>query len=123
VEQGATGPTAQVSIGTHQALIFRETDEPIPPYDGHHVAVYVANFSKPYQFMKARGLIMEEVRNHQFRLVDLIDPDTGEQLHKLEHEVRNLHHAMYHRALVNRNSEQNMGGYVRGHDDLVPTGA
>jgi hypothetical protein len=121
VERDPQGPAARVSIGTHQAMIFRETDEPIPEYDGHHIAVYVANFSKPYQFMKSRDLITEEVMNHQFRLLHIVDPDSGERLHTLEHEVRNLHHAMYHRELVNRNPTQSLRGYAGGHAALSPT--
>ena len=122
VEQDAEGAVARVGIGTHQSLVFRESDRPIPAYDGHHIAVYVANFSKPYQYMKSRDLIMEEIMNHQFRLTNMIDPDSGEHVFTLEHEVRNLHHGMFHRTLVNRNSAQGLRGYVRGHDGLIPMG-
>ncbi|HZS02663.1 MAG TPA: hypothetical protein VFE37_28380 [Chloroflexota bacterium] len=120
VEQDAAGTAAHVDIGTHQWLTFRETDGPIPPYDGHHIAVYVANFSGPYSFLKARDLIMEEPRNHQFRFKEIVDPATGERLHTLEHEVRGLHHAMYGRFMVNRNPAQSQQGYLRGHDALIP---
>ena len=123
VEQGTDGTAVRVSIGTHQQLVFRETDEPIPAYDGHHIAVYVANFSKPYQYMRSRDQVTEDVMNHQFRLLNLIDPDNGEQVFTLEHEVRGLHHAMYHRDLVNRNSAQVQRSYVRGHDALIPMGS
>jgi len=61
------GVVAKVSIGRNQALLFRETSEPLRAYDGHHIAIYVANFSGPYGFLKARGLVSEDVRNHQFR--------------------------------------------------------
>ncbi|HLH24228.1 MAG TPA: hypothetical protein VK066_17035 [Chloroflexota bacterium] len=120
VEQDPAGVAARVEIGTHQWLSFRETDGPIPPYDGHHIAVYVANFSEPYSWLKARDLIMEEPRNHQFRFKEIVDPDSGERLHTLEHEVRGLHHAMYRRFMVNRNPEQSQQHYVRGHDALIP---
>jgi catechol 2,3-dioxygenase-like lactoylglutathione lyase family enzyme len=120
VEQEAEGTAARVEIGTHQWLTFRETEGAIPPYDGHHIAIYVANFSEPYNFLKARGLIMEEPMNHQFRFKEIVDPDSGEHLHTLEHEVRGLHHAMYRRFMVNRNPEQRQQGYVRGHDALIP---
>ena len=29
-----------VSVGAGQELRFRETDLPLPPYDGHHIQVY-----------------------------------------------------------------------------------
>src|ERR1051325_2920388 len=48
---------ARIPIGRNQELVFRETNEPIPPYDGHHVAIYVTNFSGPYDFLNRRGLV------------------------------------------------------------------
>jgi catechol 2,3-dioxygenase-like lactoylglutathione lyase family enzyme len=120
VEQDAQGVAAHVRIGTHQWLIFRETDAALRPYDGHHIAIYVANFSAPYNYLKARGLIMEDVTNHQFRFKDLVAPDSGELVFTLEHEVRSLRHPMYRRALVNRNPDQTLRHYRRGHDALIP---
>ena len=113
-EDGAS--VARVEIGHNQRLLFRETEEEIPPYDGHHIAVYVANFSGPYGFLEQRGLIMEEVRNHQFRFKEVVDPDTGEGLFLVEHEVRSLRHPMYRRAFVNRNPEQTQRNYRRERD-------
>ncbi len=62
----------------------------------------MANFSQPYQWLSEHGLITEEPRNHQYRFVDIIDPDTGEKLFELEHEVRGMKHALFRRDLVNR---------------------
>src|SRR6266550_5941141 len=59
------GISARVKIGRNQSLVFRETEEPCGSYDGHHIAIYVSNFSRPYAFLKDRGLISEQVRNHQ----------------------------------------------------------
>jgi hypothetical protein len=123
LEQDGQGAAAQVRIGTYQWLTFRETDDEIPPYDNHHIAVYVANFSGPYEWLQERDLIKEGVRNHQFRFQEIVEPDTGEHLHTLEHEVRGLFHPMYRREMVNRNAEQDMRAYVRGHDALIPFGA
>jgi hypothetical protein len=95
------GRAAQIDIGQYQRLIFQESAD-VPDYDGHHIAVYVANFSQPYSFLSERGLITEEPRNHQYRFVDIIDPSTGEKLFQLEHEVRGLKHPLYRRPLVNR---------------------
>jgi hypothetical protein len=115
--------TARVAIGRNQELIFRETKEKILPYDGHHVAVYVANFSGPYEFLNRRGLVTEDVRNHQFRFKDIVDPESGEKLFELEHEVRSLRHPLYHRPFVNRNPEQTQRNYKRGRDDFIPSGS
>ena len=111
---------AHVGIGRDQWLLFRETQENIPPYDGHHIAIYVANFSGPYGFLKQRNLIMEDVRNHQFRFKDIVDPESGEKLFEIEHEVRSLRHPMYQRQFINRNPEQVQRNYKRGRDGLIP---
>jgi hypothetical protein len=122
IEDGGDA-VAQVRIGTHQWLNFRESDAEIRPYDGHHIAVYIANFSEPFEWLRARDLIKEDVRNHQFRMQEIVDPDTGEHLKTFEHEVRGLFHPMYRREMVNRNASQSMAGYSRGHDALIPSGA
>jgi len=123
LEEDGGDAVARVQIGTYQWLNFRESDTEVLPYDGHHIAVYIANFSGPYEWLKARDLIKEEVRNHQFRMQEIVDPDTGEHLKTFEHEVRGLFHPMYRREMVNRNASQNMMGYARGHDALIPSGA
>ena len=64
-ESGEQGTAGRVQIGRNQSLVFRETKEPAGDYDGHHIAIYVANFSKPYGFLKNRGLVSEDVRNHR----------------------------------------------------------
>ncbi len=114
------GETCIVSIGTGQSLRFRETDAEIPAYDGHHIAIYIANFSGPWSALKERGLISEESDEHQYRFVDIVDPETGDKLFELEHEVRSLHHPMHARPLVNRNAAQRFAGYVQGRDAFVP---
>lgn len=112
-------PVARVAIGRNQWLLFRETKEETLPYDGHHIAVYVANFSGPYGALKRRNLIMGDVRNHQFRFKDIADLETGEKLFEIEHEVRSLRHPMYHRLLVNRDPTQTQRNYTRGRDGLI----
>ena len=111
---------ARVTIGRNQWLLFQEVDDEIPFYDGHHIAVYVANFSGPYGFLQRHGLIMEDVRNHQFRFKVVADPENGARLFELEHEVRSLRHPMYHRTLVNREPGQTQRNYRRGRDALTP---
>ena len=46
---------AKVEAGASQHLLFRETDTALPPYDGHHIQIYVADFSGPHRFLAARG--------------------------------------------------------------------
>ena len=114
------GPASRVKIGRHQTLIFHESNEPTPPYDGHHIAIYVSNFSRPYKYLQERGLITEEARNHQFRFKQLIDPDGEQPVFCVEHEVRSLHHPMFGRAMVNRDPNESARRYRRGRDALVP---
>lgn len=118
--QGNGLTSAHIHIGLKQELIFRETEEDIPTYDGHHVAVYVANFSGPYKFFKQHGRIMEDITMSQFRFKEIIHPRTGELLTELEHEVRSLRHPMFQRNLINRDPNQGFMTYVRGMDQLHP---
>ncbi|MPZ75728.1 MAG: hypothetical protein GEU77_04330 [Deltaproteobacteria bacterium] len=120
VEKDSLKPVAEVLIGRNQRLRFRESAGPAVPYDGHHIAIYVANFSRPYHFLKTHGLISEEVRNHQFRFKSLVDPDTERVVFLLEHEVRSLHHPMFHRHFVNRDPTQSQRNYKRGRDASIP---
>jgi hypothetical protein len=115
------GPAvAHIDIGRNQSLRFRESKESIPPYDGHHIAIYVANFSRAYHFLKSHQLISEDVRNHQFRFQSIIEADSGRTVFLLEHEVRSLHHPMFNRHFVNRDPAQSQRNYRRGRDALIP---
>ena len=113
-------PAAHVSMGFHQEVVFRETDGPIPPYDGHHIAIYIADFSGPHEWLNERGLVTEESNPYQYRFQVIVDPDSGRQLSELEHEVRCATHPMYMRPLINRNAAQRQATYVRGRDAFVP---
>jgi catechol 2,3-dioxygenase-like lactoylglutathione lyase family enzyme len=120
IDNSESGTVARVKIGRNQSLLFRESAAPRPDYDGHHIAIYVANFSRPYDFLKQRGLITEEVRKHQFRFKQLVDPENGVAVFLVEHEVRSLHHPMFHRVMVNRDPNESARRYRRGRDDLNP---
>ncbi len=98
------GRAARARIGTDQALVFRETDGPHPEFDGHHVAVYLADFSGPHRKLVQRKLVTREVNQHEYRIIDIPDLETGRVLARLEHEVRSMTHPSYARALVNRNT-------------------
>ena len=116
VDGAAGGETAVISVSAMQWLRFRETARPLPEYDGHHVQVYVSDFSGPHRRLLERGLVTEESDEYQYRFRDLVDPASGKALFTIEHEVRSLTHPLYARPLVNRNPEQSNRGYVRGHD-------
>ena len=118
VTNGTT--VAEVTMGGNQRLIFRETDADIPAYDGHHIAIYVSNFSQPHAALDARGLITEESDQHQYRFQAIVDPASGELLTEIEHEVRSLKHPMFKRFLVNRNPAQSFMNYKHGRDAFVP---
>ena len=120
LERDATGELGRIKIGRVQSLVFRESEGPLTPYDGHHIAIYVANFSGPYEYLKKRGLVSEDVRNHQFRFKDIVDPKDGAPQFALEHEVRSLRHPMYHRPFVNRDPMQSQRSYRRGWDAFIP---
>ena len=111
---------AEASMGGSQRLVFQETDAEIPAYDGHHIAIYVSNFSRPHAALKERDLITEESDQHQYRFQAIVDPDSGETLTEIEHEVRSLKHPMFKRFLVNRNPAQSFMNYVQGRDAFVP---
>lgn len=116
VDGAAGGETAVISVSATQRLRFRETARPLPDYDGHHVQVYVSDFSGPHRRLLERGLVTEESDEYQYRFRDLVDPASGKALFTIEHEVRSLTHPLYARPLVNRNPEQSNRSYVRGHD-------
>lgn len=117
VEGNGHDAAARILVGYLQHLVYRETDRPIPAYDGHHVQIYVADFSGPYERLRARGLISEESSRHQYRFKDIVDLDTGEVLFVLDHETRSMTHPLYARPLVNRNPAQNVRDYRPGYDD------
>jgi hypothetical protein len=101
VDDDGDGLAAFVEVGVGQRFIFRESDD-VPEYDGHHVAIYIANFSGPLRYLEEHGLVTEGIRNHQFRFQDIIDPDTGVPVFRIEHEVRSSRHPGFRRQLVNR---------------------
>lgn len=113
------GSAASVQVGRGQSLVFRETDEPLAAYDGHHLAVYLADFSSPHAALDGRGLVTEESNEHQYRFTDIVDLESGEVLYQLEHEVRSMYHPMFQRPLVNRDPGLTQRNYRRGADALA----
>lgn len=113
------GRAAHVRIGTDQRLVFRETDGPHPEFDGHHVAIYLANFSRPYAKLGQAGVISRETNEHEYRFIDIVDLETGRVLAKLEHEVRSMTHPSYARPLVNRNPDTSGPSFSPGHEGMA----
>lgn len=118
-EGGVTA--AWASAGPGQRLVFRESAaaDTAPAFDGHHIAVYLADFSGPYRRLLERGLVSEESDQHQYRFEDITDLDSGKVLFKLEHEVRSMRHPLYAREHVNRNPAQSNRVFAPGHESAA----
>lgn len=119
-------PAARALVGADQYLVYRESDQAHPAFDGHHVAIYISDFSGPYRRLGERGLVSQEDDQHQYRFKDLIDPASGKVLFTIEHEVRSLRHPLFNRPFVNRNPAQSNRIFASGYEDLswsLPIGA
>jgi len=114
---------AKVRIGNqYMSFIFRETNDPIPAYDGHHVAIYISDFNTPYKKLLDRGLISMESHDYEWRFIKIVDLDSNECIFEIEHEVRSMTNPLYMRPLVNRNANQQQRTYQRGKDAFYPNG-
>ena len=116
VEEGAGGLTARAMVGASQFLYFEETDRTLPPFDGHHVQIYIANFSAPYRWLLERNLITQEDDQHQWRCEQIVDPRDLRPLFEVEHEVRSMRHPFFNRQLVNRDPAQTNRSYAPEHE-------
>jgi hypothetical protein len=113
------GTVARVQMGKNQHLRFRETDRVLPEYDGHHVQIYITDFSGPYRRLLARDLVSQEDNPYQYRFRDIVDLSDGRHLFTVEHEVRSATHPMFLRPLVNRNPATTNQTYANGHDQTL----
>jgi len=111
-------PCARVQVGERQYLYFRETETPYVDYDDNHIQFYICDFSGPYQKLLDAGLVYQEANQHQYRFKDIKDPDTGEVVYTLDHEVRSMGHPMYARPLINRNPAVNLRNYDPGRSSI-----
>lgn len=116
VEREESGLCARAMAGVDQSLCFMETDRSLPPFDGHHVQIYIANFSGPYHWLLQRDLITGEDNQHQWRFTQIVDPKDQRPLFEVEHEVRSMRHPFFNRHLVNRDPEQTNRSYAPGHE-------
>lgn len=108
--------SARAAVGPGQSLIFRETDAEQAEFDGHHIAIYLADFSGPHRRLSERGLVTEESDQHQYRFLDIVDPESGDALFRLEHEVRSMRHPLFGRRHVNRNPAVTNRTFAEGHE-------
>jgi len=111
------GTLARVKVGKDQYLQFRETAAPRPDFDGHHIQIYITNFSGPYLRLMERGLVSKEDNQYQYRFRDIIDLESSKPVFTVEHEVRSATHPMYLRPLINRDPTQTNRTYAHGHDE------
>jgi hypothetical protein len=120
VEGKGEDRVARIGVGHHQEFRFRQKKGAQKvPYDGHHIQVYVQNFSGPYKELLKREVLTEESNAYQYRFEHIVDVDTNEDLFEIEHEVRSMTHPLYARPLVNRNPMQSQQSYQMEGDDWV----
>lgn len=113
---------ATVRVGKYQSLLFTEASKPLPEYDGHHIQIYIADFSGPYKWLLERGLVTMETDEAEWRFQWIVDPRAPEKkLFQVEHETRSTKHRLYNRPLVNRNHAVTNMNYVHGQDGFRGT--
>ncbi len=117
VGEDAQGTFARIPVGLNEWILYRETSEALPPYDGHHLQVAFANFSGPHGKLVKLGLITEESNEAQYRFQDIVDLDSGRVLATVEHEVRSMRHPMFARALVNRDAGVTNAVYASSYQE------
>jgi catechol 2,3-dioxygenase-like lactoylglutathione lyase family enzyme len=116
VSSDERGPYAWVSTSAESKVTFRESKEPLPEYDAHHIQITLADFSGPHKKLLERGLISEESDQHQYRFLDIVDVDTNKPLHRIEHETRSMRHPMFNRVFVNRNPDMTNRNFIPGYE-------
>ncbi|MDC0033405.1 hypothetical protein OAJ57_02440 [Alphaproteobacteria bacterium] len=109
---------ARIGAGYRQELIFRETKQPIPDFDQHHIQIYIADFSGPHKRLLDRGLVTEESNQWQYRFEDITDLDDDNVLFTIEHEVRSMTHPLYARPKLNRNPDETIRNYMHGQETI-----
>jgi hypothetical protein len=117
--ENGDGTVASVEVGNNQHLRFRETDRALSEYDGHHVQIYITNFSEPHRALAERNLIFSEDNPYQYRFRDIVDLASGKHLFTIEHEVRSATHPMFLRPLINRNPAQTNRTFAQGYDQWL----
>ena len=92
----------------------------MPTTYGHHVQVYVADFSGPHRVLSELSLVKEERRAATPRRENIVDPASGEtNVFTIEHEIRSMRHPLFMRLTVNRDPGQRSLNYAPGHDPFL----
>jgi len=110
---------AEVVCAEGQQLVFQESSAGTDAYDGHHIAIYVADFDAVRQRLTDEGLVTSVEGAHQFRFVTIVEPGSAKVLYELEHEVRSCDHPAFTRTLANRPIDGSELGMV----DVIAKGA
>jgi len=110
---------ARVEVGIGQYLMFRETDREIPPYDSHHIQIYVADFSGRTPSCSTRDSSRRKAISISIdsRISPILKPA---RLCSPSSEVRSMRHPLFMRPLVNRNPAQSNINYAPGYDAWIP---
>ena len=114
VQRHAAG--VDVPTGPSQWLKYVASNEPLSRYDGHHIAIYINNYSEARQRVIEAGMLSAEREPHEFRFLEFRASD--QVVWELEHEVRSTDHPMFGRELVNRNPANTLFNYQAGHESL-----
>jgi len=114
-DEDARGPFAWVASGPGSRLVFRNSPQR-RAYDGYHLQVTLADFSRPYRNLGELGLVTRDTDPHEYRFQDIVDPSSRAVLFTVEHEVRSMRHPLFGRALVNRDPDQTNRNYAPGHE-------
>ena len=64
----------------------------------------------------AKGLIIQESDQHQYRFLDIVDVDTNKPIFRIEHETRSMRHPMFNRTFINRNPDMSNRNFVPGYE-------
>lgn len=94
------------------------TRDPYVDFDDWNMWINVGREQFHTKFQSA-GLVSAQMPPHEFRFVELRDPNSEEVVWQLEHEVRSLNHPMFGRDLVNRNPANTLFSYTRGRETLA----
>ena len=94
--------TALVPVGPYQNLRYRERD--IDDYATHsfHVAIYVTHYNEVRQQLLAHEDFIADALDQTFFFKGVYDPESGDRICDLQHEIRGIYHPDFMRPLVNR---------------------
>ncbi len=116
VAQDERGPYAWASMSADSKVTYRPTRKKLPEYDGHHIQITLADFSGPHKKLLERGLVAEEIDQHPYRFLDIVDVDTNKPIFRIEHETRSMRHPMFNRTFINRNPDMSNRNFVPGYE-------